>query len=113
MSAEQQQWTREESRHRHWEERRKPKQAEEWEQVVEKTQKKGKRSSETFARPYNPLPIKLLRQYEVLERCLEVEDETMYSTTTQHQSGYTVRNGMYKSMYSNSPCEEEVSSRPH
>ena len=43
--------------------------------VIAKTRKRGKRSAEVFAKPYNPRPIKISRRYETLEHCSEVEDE--------------------------------------
>ena len=45
VSADRQQQHREKSRQRNWEERRKPKETEEWEQVIGKTRKRGKRSA--------------------------------------------------------------------
>ena len=114
VSAERQQRQGETSRHLTLEKRRESKCGEEWEQKVAKTRKRGKRSAEVFAKPYNPRPVKLSRRYEVLEeQCSEVEDEgSIHSNTTLQRSGYKAHNGMYKYVYE-SPCEEEFSSRPH
>ena len=81
--------------------------------MIGKTQKKGKRSSEVFAKPYAPCPIKLARRYNVLESDSEVErGETTQSANMQQRSGYTMQNGMYKSVYS--PCEVDcILSRPN
>ena len=87
--------------HRHWEERRKTKHADEWEQIVGKTSKRGK-SSEVFAKLYNPHPIKLNKQNEMLECDSEVEKDELCNHAT------TVRLYIpqwYVSMFS--PSEED------
>ena len=87
--VEQQQQTREKLNHREWEERWKPKQVDEWEKVIYKTQKKGKKSQEVFTKPYLPRLIKVTKWYEVLGTDSEIEqDGTTYSATMQQRSGY-------------------------
>merc|ERR1711872_1074603 len=93
VSAERQQSRREASRRQAVEKRR----VEDWERQAAKARKRGKRSSDTVAKHYNPPPIKLSQRYEALreeEEYSEADNNRSIRPHTALHSGYTTDNCM-------------------